>query len=215
VPGDRPAVLRHEHEKRGQELRIRSGRAPLGREERVEPAPQPAGCGTVFLRDQVQAGVCLLQPAFGDRLKGQDAVIGALGSEQTVTGMRSPTIMSQATPVIIRAMTDTGVSRLVILSALGVGDSYREAPVLLKIIYKLFLGPVYADKAAGERLLRDSALDWALVYPVLLTNGPRTGAYRSGTHLKLAGLPRISRADVADFTLSQVQDPTYHRRPPS
>jgi putative NADH-flavin reductase len=151
------------------------------------------------------------QAGVASAIKGHDAVISALGSEQTLSGMRAPAIMSQAMPVIIRAMTDTGVGRLVFLSALGVGDSYREAPALLKVIYRMFLGPVYADKAAGERLLRDSALDWTLVYPVLLTNGPHTGAYRSGEHLKLRGLPRISRADVADFMLRQVKDPTYSR----
>ena len=156
---------------------------------------------------QVTAGQATVTAA----VDGHDAVISALGSAQTLRGMRSPTIISQATPVIIQAMTETGVGRLVFLSSLGVGDSYAQAPPLLKLIYKLFLGPVYADKAAGERLLRDSSLNWTLVYPVLLTNGPHTGSYRSGESLDLTGMPRISRADVADFMLSQVRSPAYKR----
>jgi putative NADH-flavin reductase len=178
---------------------------------------------TAFVRDparlqlddprlRVAAGqVTVGQAAVTAAVDGHDAVISALGSSQTLRGMRSPMIMSQATPVIIQAMTETGVDRLVFLSSLGVGDSYAQAPPVLKLIYKLFLGPVYADKAAGERLLRDSSLNWTLVYPVLLTNGPHTGSYRSGESLELTGMPRISRADVADFMVSQLSSPAYKR----
>jgi putative NADH-flavin reductase len=148
------------------------------------------------------------QAAVASAVKGHDAVVSALGTEQTVRGMRSPGLMAQATPAIIQAMIDAGVDRLVVLSAFGVGDTVREAPLFLRIMYKLFLGRVFADKAVGERLLRDSALDWTLVYPVLLTDGPRTGTYRSDVRL-MPGRPwRISRADVADFILSQLQDRT-------
>jgi putative NADH-flavin reductase len=178
---------------------------------------------TAFVRDparlqlddprlRVAAGqVTVGQAAVTAAVDGHDAVISALGSSQTLRGMRSPMIMSQATPVIIQAMTETGVDRLVFLSSLGVGDSYAQAPPVLKLIYKLFMGPVYADKAAGERLLRDSSLNWTLVYPVLLTNGPHTGSYRSGESLELTGMPRISRADVADFMVSQLSSSAYKR----
>jgi putative NADH-flavin reductase len=178
---------------------------------------------TAFVRDparmqlddprlRVAAGrVTVGQAAVTAAVDGHDAVISALGSSRTLRGMRSPMIMSQATPVIIQAMTETGVDRLVFLSSLGVGDSYAQAPPVLKLIYKLFMGPVYADKAAGERLLRDSSLNWTLVYPVLLTSGPHTGRYRSGESLELTGMPRISRADVADFMVSQLSSPAYKR----
>jgi putative NADH-flavin reductase len=189
----------------------------------VRQAPDAGHEVTAFVRDparlqihhphlRVAVGqVTTDQEAVTSAVEGHDAVISALGSAQTLRGMRSPTIMAKATPVIIQAMTDAGANRLVFLSSLGVGDSYAQAPPLLKVLYKLFLGPVYADKAAGEQLLRDSTLNWTLVYPVLLTNGPHTGSYRSGESLKLTGMPRISRADVAEFMLSQIQSPAYQR----
>jgi putative NADH-flavin reductase len=95
---------------------------------------------TAFVRDparlqlddprlRVAAGqVTVGQAAVTAAVDGHDAVISALGSSQTLRGMRSPMIMSQATPVIIQAMTETGVDRLVFLSSLGVGDSYAQAP---------------------------------------------------------------------------------------
>jgi hypothetical protein len=33
------------------------------------------------------------------------------------------------------------------------------------------------------------------------TDGPRTGRYRAGEVLELRGMPKIARADVADFLL--------------
>jgi putative NADH-flavin reductase len=76
----------------------------------------------------------------------------------------------------------------------------------------VLLRDLYADKAAGEEVLRRSDLDWTLVYPVTLVDGPRTGAYRVGEHLALRGVPRISRSDIADFLLTQVDDATYSRK---
>jgi putative NADH-flavin reductase len=73
---------------------------------------------------------------------------------------------------------------------------------------RTLLKDLYADKQVGEDELRrlGSDIEWTLVYPVTLTNGPRTGHYRAGERLTLHGLPRISRADVADFILSQMDD---------
>jgi hypothetical protein len=59
--------------------------------------------------------------------------------------------MAKATPVIIQAMTDAGADRLVFLSSLGVGDSYAQAPPLLKVLYKLFLGPVCLCRQGRRR----------------------------------------------------------------
>jgi putative NADH-flavin reductase len=61
-------------------------------------------------------------------------------------------------------------------------------------------------------VLRASGLDWTIVYPVALTHGARSGRYRAGERLALNGLPRISRADVAEFLLAQAGDATYLRK---
>ncbi|HET6294084.1 MAG TPA: SDR family oxidoreductase [Kribbella sp.] len=174
---------------------------------------------TAFVRDaakldlrhpslQVTVGqVTTDEDAVASAIKGQDAVISALGSERSGT----PTVISQAIPRIISAMGEAGVDRVVFLSAFGVGDSYREAPLLLKVGYRLVLRRAFADKAVGERLLRDSPLDWTLVYPVLLTDGPRSGVYQVDEHLRSGRPWRISRADVADFMLAQLQDRSHIR----
>jgi hypothetical protein len=77
---------------------------------------------------------------------------------------------------------------------------------------KTLLRDVYRDKAIGEEALRRSALDWTIVYATGLTGGPKRGAYRHGERLALRSVPTISRADVADFLITQIADATYLRK---
>jgi putative NADH-flavin reductase len=76
----------------------------------------------------------------------------------------------------------------------------------------LLLGDLYHDKEAGEKYILSSDLDWTIVHPVTLTNGLRTGQYRVGERLDLHGFPRVSRADVAHFLISQIRDPKYLKK---
>lgn len=120
-------------------------------------------------------------------------------------------LMAEATPRIVGAMEEAGVDRVVWLSGLGVGDTLAQVPALPRLSYRA-LRRVYADKAAGEELLRRSPLAWTLVYPVMLTNRARTGRYRHGERLELRGVPTVSRADVADFILGKLTAGDYLRK---
>lgn len=178
---------------------------------------------TAFVRDPAKAPdahprlrvavgeVTYDQEAVDAAVTGQDAVLSALGSPSTWGGLVHPTLTVEAAPVIVRAMRAAGVRRLVFLSAHGVGHTRGEGPATFRLMYR-FLGPVFADKAAGERVLRDSDVDWTLVYPAMLTNGPHTGRYTVGEHLRLTGLPRVARADVAEFMLREAEERRYVRR---
>ncbi|MFI0897621.1 NAD(P)-dependent oxidoreductase [Streptomyces sp. NPDC020983] len=159
----------------------------------------PARQGLTIATGQVTSD----QEAVTAAVTGTDAVIVTLGTERSLRGLRAPAVMAGAAPRIVAAMRAAEVSRVVWLSGLGVGDTLAEVPPLPRLGYRLLLGRVYADKAAGERVLRDSGLDWTLVYPVMLTNGARTGRYRHGEQLDLRGVPTVSRADVADFLLGR------------
>lgn len=104
------------------------------------------------------------------------------------------------------------VSRLAFVSAIGVGDAYADAPLSSRIVIKVLLRDIYADKAIGEDLIRKSGLEWTIVQPARLTDRPLTGRYQAGEHLKQRGMPKISRADLAHFLLNQVDDRTYVRK---
>jgi putative NADH-flavin reductase len=109
-------------------------------------------------------------------------------------------------------MQKTNVKRLIVTSAFGVGESVQDAPVLMRVLYRLLMKQVFEDKAASEDQIRRTDLDWTIVYPVMLTNGPRTESYRVGEKMALNGFATISRADVADFILKQLADTSFVRK---
>jgi putative NADH-flavin reductase len=148
-------------------------------------------------------------PALATAVHAQDVVISTLGVGNS---LKSGGLIARSVPAIVRAMENEGVRRLIFTSAYGVGDTRKDVPLLPRILMRLLLHDLYTDKEAGEKELRRSSLDWTLVYPVTLTNAPGTGRYRVGERLTLQGLPRVSRADVAAFILTQIEDRTYLRK---
>jgi putative NADH-flavin reductase len=165
---------------------------------------QPEKIGTLTQRLRVLTGSVPDDPAaVAAAVAGQDAVISTLG---VGTSLRSGGLIQRSMPVVVEAMRQLGVRRLIITSAYGVGATWRDVPPLPRVLMKLLFRDLYDDKAAGEDVVRRSGLDWTLVYPVTLTNGPPTRRYRTGERLRLRGMPRISRADVAHFLVGLVDD---------
>jgi putative NADH-flavin reductase len=131
-------------------------------------------------------------------------------------GAQRSTIREDGTRNVIAAMDNADVKRLVCLSSLGVADSRSNLPLFTRyIIVGVFLRHAFADHERQEALVRQSTLDWTIVRPPRLKDGPRTGAYQHGfstTDRNIKGI--ISRADVADFMLKQLADDSYLHRTP-
>jgi putative NADH-flavin reductase len=147
--------------------------------------------------------------ALAGAVRGQDAVISALGMGRS---FNPHGLIQTSMPLIVGAMGREGVKRLIFTSAFGVGETFRDVPPVPRIFIRTLLRNIYADKLAGEAVLRRSTLDWTLVYPAGLTNKPATGRYRVGERLELRGLPTISREDLAQFLVTQVDDPKFVRK---
>jgi putative NADH-flavin reductase len=144
-----------------------------------------------------------------EAVSGQDVVISALGRHSS---FKSDHLIERSMQAIVPAMERAGVRRLILVAAFGVGESRRDAPLLPRIMYCVLLSDIFADKKIAEDNVRRSRLDWTIVYPVLLTNGPMTGAYRVGERLELHGIPKISRSDVAHFILTEVGKRAFVRK---
>jgi putative NADH-flavin reductase len=147
----------------------------------------------------------------------ESAVAGHEGILVTIgTGPIRTTLREEGTRNIVEAMQSTGVKRLVCQSSLGVGDSRTNLPFFTKyIIVGIFLRHAFADHELQEAVVRESLLDWTIVRPPHLKDGPRTGVYRHGfspTDKRIKSW--ISRADVADFMLKQLVDDTYLHQAP-
>jgi putative NADH-flavin reductase len=147
--------------------------------------------------------------ALAEAVRQQDTVICTLGVGKS---LKSGGLIARSAPLLVRTMERQGTRRLILTSAYGVGATRQDVPILPRMLMSLFFRDLYMDKEIGEEAVRRSNLDWTLVYPVTLTNGPRTGQYRVGERLKLRGVPTISRADVAEFILTQVEDRRYLRK---
>jgi uncharacterized protein YbjT (DUF2867 family) len=138
---------------------------------------------------------------------GQEAVVNAVGSRQ----VRHP-VEVEVGRALLPAMATAGVRRLVVCSAFGVGDSERDANALQKMFFHTVLGKVYEAKEVADAEVRASDLDWTLVYPTRLLDGPASGEVAVGERLPEGASGSISRGDVARFMLAQLGDDAWVRR---
>jgi len=146
-----------------------------------------------------------------ETLAGVDAVVVSLGN----TSDNPDFVVSQGTQVIVDAMKRLGQPRrIVIVSSLGVGESKDQVPFAFKMLMSTVLRKPMEDKERQEALVKASGLDWTIVRPGGLTDGPATGSYKSGLDPKI-GAGQVSRADVAAFVLEQLTDSAYLFKSPA
>ncbi len=152
----------------------------------------------------------VLDPApVTDCIQGADAVICTLGSH----GGKDP-VEARGTERILEAMKACGVRRILVVTSLGVGDSREQVQLLFRTFMDMTLKHVMAAKEEQEVRVKASGLDWTIVRPGGLTDGPKTGTYQFGTDRTIkAG--RIARADVADFLLKQLTDESFIHQTPA
>jgi putative NADH-flavin reductase len=157
------------------------------------------------------SGNALNSDAIKDALAGVDVVIQTLGVDISLRAIIQPTtLFSRSTRILVDAMKAAGMNRLVAVTGLGAGDSRGHFGILYdSVVFPLLLKRVYDDKDVQEWIIRSSGLDWTIVRPGLLTSGPATGRYRVLSVPQEWRFGFISRADVADFLVRQVDDRAF------
>ena len=141
-------------------------------------------------------------------MQKQNAVVCALGHKRWFYPNQ---ILSDGTRNVLRAMEACGVPRLVCESSLGLGNSTGRLGLLGTFVFvPLILPFIFSDKIRQEKLIEESDVDWVIVRPAMLTNSAARGKYRHGRNVgNFIVTRRISRADVADFTLKQLTNDSY------
>jgi len=142
---------------------------------------------------------------------GSDAVICTLGAP----ARDDQKIRTRGTRHLVEIMTQHGPQRLIVLSSLGFADSKP----LLGLIERLFVVPLYlanafADHESQEAAVTDSSLDWTIVRPGRLLEGPPTGSYQEGFRFddRSFKVKPMTKGDVAHFLVRQLEDGSYVKK---
>ena len=156
-----------------------------------------ADTGATVIEGDVAGPVDHLAPM----VSGHDAVVSALGPP----GAGPTTILRAAAGSTVTAMQAAGLSRLVVVS---VAVLFDDLGIAGRVLRRTLLRNVGDDALEMERIVIASALDWTIARPPRLTNGPLTRRYDvDNGHLpgRSGAFASISRADVADFVLGELQ----------
>ena len=142
-----------------------------------------------------------------------DAIISVLGPRGGSKGKP----ITRGMQNIIEAMKKQGVRRLIISSTLSAKDPNDlpdfKAKALVNLV-KLTMHAAYEEIVSVADTVRKSDLDWTIIRLTTLNNNPKSGKVRVGYLGKGEVGLRISRADLAEFMLKQVQDTKYLRQAP-
>ena len=163
------------------------------------PGPDRAGLRVVTAN--------LMDPAaISPAVAGADAVLAAFGPR----GTGPTTVLRQGTRSVIEAMLKEGTRRLIAVSGSIVTDE-GEGPAMRFLLKPLvrgaFLRHPTADMRGAEEEIRASGLDWTIMRPPRLTDGPASGTYRTAIDANLPRGVTVSRADLATGMLAVIGDP--------
>jgi uncharacterized protein YbjT (DUF2867 family) len=100
------------------------------------------------------------------------------------------------------------------VTGFGAGDSRNAISCLQIIPFRLFLGRAYDDKDLQERIIKNSHLDWTIVRPGILNNGPTSDRYKILIKPSQWRNGAISRSDVADFIVRSIDGNEYIHQAP-
>jgi len=148
-------------------------------------------------------------------LERVDAVILAIGMPAGLTRLLRPvTVFSRSTEVLVDEMEANGPKRLVVVTGFGAGETRGAMNPVEELGHNMVLGRAYADKSVQEKIVERSRLEWTIVRPTILTNGPATGRYKILVDPKAWRNGFIARADVADFLVECALDAKHLHEAP-
>lgn len=148
----------------------------------------------------------ILEPAtFKNEMTGNATFISCLG----IPKIQETILYSQGVKNMVHVMKATGSRRIICISSGAIstppGSSIIMSFLLKNVLQRLYK-PIYSDMQLMEDILSNSALDWTVIGAPKLTNGKKTGKYRVITNQPLKSIPKISRADMADYIVNHLSD---------
>jgi putative NADH-flavin reductase len=180
--------------------------------EVVKQALEQGHTVTAFVRDSTRLTIddesltLVVGDAFdpasvAQSVQGQDAVICALGAGSE---LKKTTVRTTGTINIISGMQKNNVKRLMVVTAMGVGESWDTLSLVNKFFFATLMKSSRDDHETQEAAVKESGLDWTIIRPSGLTDTPRTGIYEVGENIP-AATSKIARADIADLIFKELE----------
>lgn len=142
-------------------------------------------------------------------MEGADVVVSAAGQ---VRGS-PPDLLTRFATHLVEGARHHGVKRVVSLVGAGVDWPTDDAPTLsrrfVRLMMSIFAPAVLPDAQGHVEALAASGVPFVLARPPRLTDGPKTGRIRAAPYLALGPSDVLSRADLAAFLVSQLEDPAF------
>jgi putative NADH-flavin reductase len=149
------------------------------------------GEGDVFNADQL-----------AQAMAGHDVVLSAFGPST----IRASTLRREFGRTLAAAMRKSGVRRAQVVSAAFL---FRGLGLFARFLKATLFRQMMPDMAGMEAEVCQSHLDWTIVRPPRLTDGPARHAYRGANGKLPPGGFLISRADVAHFMIGEAEKPAH------
>lgn len=183
----------------------------LGRSARPGDPRLPVGV-------RVVSGDVLDREVLDTALSGADAVVTVLSIPRRTRSVFAPLagppdLHSRSIDALIPAMALAGIRRLIKVSAQGVGDSAGRTGWGVRLtIAASNLRPAFLDHAKADAMLSASDLDYTIVRPPVLEDGPARDIVRADEAGVTGTFTRIRTQDVANWIVDALDDAATHRR---
>lgn len=114
-------------------------------------------------------------------MEGCDVVLSLLspltrGEAISFRKINAPRILEKSMINVVRVMNEYGVKRILILSSVGVGNSWKYTPWYVKVLVRLTnFKVIFADHNAQEDLIQTSGTNWTIARPAGLNENETIG----------------------------------------
>ncbi len=149
-----------------------------------------------------------------EAIKNADAVISVLGPDQKTKGL----VIADGIKNIVGTMKKNGVKRLIATATPSFKDSndkFQFGFAFGVFMVKALIKDSYNNIVLTGKHISESGLDWTIVRLPMLSDKPASGKINAGyTGDGTVSLFSLSRADLADFLLQQLNDKKWLNKSP-
>ncbi len=143
-------------------------------------------------------------------VKGCQVVISTVGQRKD-----EPLVASQATINILKAMTEYGIKRYILVAGLNVDTPFdKKSPETITATewMKMTFPVIHADRQKTYSILSTSDINWTLVRVPFIEFTDTKG--ETLVSLEDCRGDKVSAADIATFVVEQLSDDTYIKKSP-